>query len=147
MGLIIAEELQNPTGGPDLLLRYARSVWWELVAEPDSQRVALQRYLQRAEVQVDPSTPQPLLERARLELAQLELARGDHEAALAQLSRIVDEQPGGRLAPRALALRGEIMTSRRDDVPAARREYERLLAQYPDYLFAGEIRERLRALP
>ncbi|MBD3221467.1 tetratricopeptide repeat protein [bacterium] len=147
MGLIIAEELQNPTGGPDLLMRYARSVWFAITDEPDSQRVALRRYLARAEQQVDLETPQPLLERARLELAELARADGDLEAALAMLAEIVEQQPDGRLAPRALALRAEILAEQRGDAPAARREYERLLAQYPDYLFAGEVRERLRALP
>jgi len=147
LGLVIAEELQNPTGGADLLLRYARSVWYDMVAEPDSQRVALHRYLERAEVQVDTSTPQPLLERARFELAALERAAGNLGPALEQLDHIVTEQPGGRLAARALALRGEILADDRLDSGAARREYERLLAQYPDYLFAGEVRQRLRDLP
>lgn len=147
LGLVIAEEMQNPTGGPDLLLRYARSVWYDVVAEPDSQRVALRQYLDRAEVQVDPSTPQPLLERARFELASLERQSGNLDHALAQLDRIVNEQPSGRLAARALALRGEILADDRLDAAAARREYERLLAQYPDYLFAGEVRQRLRDLP
>ena len=147
LGLIIAEELQNPTGGPDLLQRYARSTWWELVAEPDSQRVALRRYLERAEVQVDLAEPQPLLEHARVELAVLERDAGRLDHALALLERVVTDQPDGRLAPRALALRGEILADQRLDTAAARREYERLLAQYPDYLFVGEIRERLRELP
>jgi len=147
LGLVVAEELQNPTGGPDLLLRYARSVWWDLAAEPDSQRVALERYVGRAAVQVDLDEPQPLLERARLELARLERGRGRTDAALAQLERIVLDQPDGRLAPRALALRGEILATERGDAASARREYERLLVQYPDYLFATEIRQRLRELP
>lgn len=147
IGLVIAEEMQNPTGGPDLLLRYARSVWYDLVAEPDSQRVALDRYLARAEVQVDVSAPQPLLERARFELATLERAVGNVGRALEQLDRIVIDQPAGRLAARALALRGEILADDRLDAAAARREYERLLVQYPDFLFAGEVRQRLRDLP
>ena len=57
------------------------------------------------------------------------------------------DQPAGRHAPRALALRGEILAEDRHDAVAARREYERLLTQYPDYLFATEIRLRLRELP
>ena len=42
---------------------------------------------------------------------------------------------------------GEILAEDRHDAAAARREYERLLTQYPDYLFATEIRLRLRELP
>jgi len=147
LGLVVAEELQNATGGPDLLARYARAIWWELAAEPDSQRVALQRYIGRAAVQVDVAEPQPLLERARWELAVLERRAGRTDEALEQLERIVLDQPAGRLAAAALAFRGEILAADRHDATLARREYERLLLQYPDYLFATEIRQRLKDLP
>ena len=147
LGLVVAEELQNPTGGPDLLARYARAVWWELTAQPDSQRVALLRYIDRAALQADLKEKQTLLERARFELAAIERKRGRSDAALAQLERIVSDQPDGRLAAPALALRGTIYSEDRLDAAAARREYERLLVQYPDYLFATEIRQRLRDLP
>ena len=33
------------------------------------------------------------------------------------------------------------------DTTAARADLERLLLQYPDYLFADDVRERLRQLP
>ena len=147
LGLVVAEELQNPTGGPDMLARYARAVWWELTAQPDSQKVALLRYIDRAALQADLKEKQTLLERARFELADLERGAGRVEAALAQLERIVADQPDGRLAAPALALRGAIYSEDRLDAAAARREYERLLVQYPDYLFATEIRQRLRDLP
>jgi tetratricopeptide (TPR) repeat protein len=147
LGLVVAEELQNPTGGPDLLARYSVAVWFEVTARPDSQRVALQRYIDRAALQVDLAEKQPLLERARFELATLEREAGRPTAALVQLERIVGDQPDGRFAPRALALRGEILLEDRGDATAARQEYERLLVQYPDYLFATEIRQRLRDLP
>jgi tetratricopeptide (TPR) repeat protein len=147
LGLLVAEELLNPTGGLDLLARYARSLWWQLAAEPDSQRVALERYLARAVRQVDQTARQPLLEHARWELAELHVAAGRYEPALAQLERVVLDLPHGRLAPRALARRGEILADLRRDEPAARREYERLLIQYPEYLFADEVRLRLRSLP
>jgi tetratricopeptide (TPR) repeat protein len=147
LGLVVAEELQNPTGGPDMLQRYARAVWYEIVAEPDSQRIALLQYIDRAALQVDLKEKQTLLERARFELARLERAFGRLDAALVQLDRIVADQPDGRLAARSLALRGEIYADDRVDATAARREYERLLVQYPDYLFATEIRQRLRDLP
>lgn len=147
MGLIVAEELQNPTGGPDLLLRYSRSVWWHLAAEPDSQRVALHRYIDRAAQQVDIGEAQPLLEYARYELAALARTAGRIDEALNQLERIIIDQPDGRLAAHALSLRGEMMAVDKLDYAAARREYDRLLAQYPDHLFAAEIRRRMRELP
>lgn len=147
LGLLVAEELLNPTGGLDLLARYAHAVWWQLAAEPDSQRVALERFIERAARQVDMTAPQTLLEHARLELADLNRQAGRVDAALAQLERVVLELPHGRQAARALARRGEILAVARGDSAAARREYERLLVQYPDYLFAAEIRQRLRMLP
>ncbi len=147
LGLLVAEELQNKTGGLDLLARYARTVWWQLAAQPDSQRVALERYVDRAVRQVDQSQRQALLEHARFELADLHAAAGRTDAALEQLDRIALDLPGGRLAPRALARRAEILAAQRGDPQAARREYERLLVQYPDYLFAAEVRQRLRNLP
>ena len=147
LGLVVAEELQNPTGGPDLLARYARAVWWDLAAAPDSQRVALQRYIARAAVQADLAEKQPLLERARFELAGLQRDAGLLDEALAQLERIVLDQPDGRLAARAMDVRGAILAADRHDAAAARREYERLLVQYPDYLFVSEVRQRLRDLP
>ena len=147
LGLLIAEELQNPSGGLELLARYAPSVWWNLAAEPDSQRVALTRYVNLAARQVDQSAPQSLLEHARFELADLLRQAGRLDEALAQLDRVVLDLPHGRLAPRALVARAEILAAEFGDAAAAGREYERLLVQYPEYLFAAEVRQKLRSLP
>lgn len=147
LGLLIAEELQNPTGGLDLLASYARSVWWQIAAEPDSQLAALQQYVDRAARQVDLTAQQSLLEHARIEMAVLLHRAGSSDEALRQLERIVLDLPHGRQAARALALRGEILAEAGGEAAAVRREYERLLMQYPDYLFAAEIRQKLRTLP
>ncbi len=146
LGLIVAEEMQNPTGGPELLTMYARSLAFAITAQPDSQRTALERYIARASVQVDLEKPQALLEHARYELAELYLGGGDRTAALAQLDHIVLDQPAGRYAPEALAEQGRIRAAS-GDAQGARDAYERLLLQYPDYLFADEIRDRVRSLP
>ncbi len=146
LGLIVAEELQNPTGGEAMLGLYCVSVAHALAAQPDSQRVALERYVDRAAVQLDLAAPQPLLEHARFELAGLYLATGQRAAALAQLDRIVLDHPDGRYPADALAERGRILAEA-DDAAGARAAYERLLIQYPDYLFAAEVRERVRSLP
>jgi tetratricopeptide (TPR) repeat protein len=147
LGLLVAEELLNPTGGMDLLARYARSIWWQIAAEPDSQRVSLEKYIERAARQVDQTQQQTLLEHARLDLSGLYREAGRYDEALAQLERIVLDLPHGRQAARALALRAEMFAEVRSDSAAARREYERLLVQYPDYLFATEVRQKLRSLP
>ena len=71
LGLAIAEELDNPTGGPAMLTLYARSSYFDLTVQPDSQRVALERYIRVASRQLDLEQPQHLLERSRFELARL----------------------------------------------------------------------------
>lgn len=146
LGLIVAEELQNPSGGESLLSLYSESVALAVAARPDEQRAALERYVDRASLQLDLEAPQPLLEHARFELAALYVAGGMREAALAQLDRIVQDQPAGRYPADALAERGRILADA-GDVAGAREAYERLLVQYPDYLFADEVRERVRSLP
>ncbi|MFO7655349.1 MAG: tetratricopeptide repeat protein [Candidatus Krumholzibacteriia bacterium] len=146
LGLAVAEELQNPTGGPALLELYAPAVLYDLTARPDSQRVALERFVTAAPVRVDMSQPQHLLERARLELAGLYHANGEQAAALEQLDRVVLDHPDGRHAAEALAQRGAILRAAGDEA-GARENLERLLLQYPEYLFADEIRDHLRNLP
>jgi tetratricopeptide (TPR) repeat protein len=146
LGLAVAEELQNPTGGPTLLTLYARAVYFDLTAQPDSQRVSLQRYVDQAAVHVDLEADQPLLERGRFELAGLLAAAGRREEALAQLQRVVLDHPDGRLPAAALAESGRLLADG-GRFADARRQYELLLAQYPDYLFADEIRDRVRSLP
>ncbi len=146
LGLAIAEELDNPTGGPDMLALYARSVHYDLTARPDSQRVALEDYIDVAARQLDLTQPQYLLERGRYELAQLYWAAGSTSEALLQCDRIILDHPGGRYPAAALALRGQILAAA-DQQAEAREAYERLLLRYPDYLFADDIRDLLRSLP
>lgn len=146
LGLAVAEELDNPTGGPSMLQLYGRSVYFDLTAQPDSQRTALNEYVALAERQLDLSQPQHLLERARFELAQLHWSAGQTVLALYQCDRIVLDHPDGRYPAAALALRGEILATGDQD-QQARESYERLLMQYPDYLFADDIRDRIRSLP
>jgi tetratricopeptide (TPR) repeat protein len=146
LGLSIAEELQNPTGGPVLLDLYGRAVYFQLTAQPDSQRAALVRFVDEAAAMVDLEEPQHLLERGRFELAHLALAQGDTQTAIIQCERIVLDHPDGRYPAEALALAGRIHEAQgRWD--AAQDAYEHLLLQYPDQLVADDVRERLRGLP
>lgn len=146
LGLAVAEELDNPTGGPVLLTLYARSVYFDLTAAPDSQRTALEHFVSVAATQVDLSQPQYLLEKGRFGLAQLCWRLGDPDAALVQCERIVSDHPAGRYPAEALVLSGRIHESA-ERWETARQAYERLLVQYPDHLFADDIRDRIRSLP
>ncbi len=146
LGLIVAEELENPAGGPEALGRYARSVLFQITAQPDSQCFALERYAATAVAAGDPGSDARLLEQARYELARLHRTAGRSAEALAQCAAIVRDHPDGRYPAEALALEGEIRLDR-GDPDGARAAWERLLVQYPEYLFADDVRDRLRSRP
>lgn len=146
LGLAIAEELDNPSGGPSILALYAESVYFDLTAQPLARMAALERFVAQTALLVDLEEPQHLLERGRFELAILCLETGRTEQALEWLNLVVSEHPNGRYPARALSMRGRILqdTGREDE---ARNAWERLLAQYPEYLFIDDVRDELRTLP
>ncbi len=146
LGLAIAEEMENPSGGPSILTLYAPSVYFDLTAQPAERQAALEDFVARAAALVDLEEPQHLLERGRFELAVLNREAGRPEQALAWLDLVVAEHPDGRYPARALELRGEILQEGGQPV-AARNAWERLLSQYPEYLFIDDVRDELRTLP
>jgi predicted negative regulator of RcsB-dependent stress response len=125
---------------------YAEAVYWDLTARPDERLAALERFVSRAAQRLDPEAPQHLLERGRYELGVLLAANGRLDEALATWGAIVDHHADGRYAAAALQRSGEaLLAAGRAD--AARRAWERLLAQYPGYLFIDDVRDGLRGLP
>lgn len=146
LALAIAEELENPAGGPALLALYARAPLHEMAAQPDSQLAALERFVAAAAAAAVPGQPAHLLERGRWELAQLYRRAGRVDDALDACDRLVSDHPAGRHPADALALRARLLAEvGRHDL--ARQTLERLLLQYPDHLFADDVRDRLRNLP
>lgn len=143
MGLAIAEEMENPSGGPNILGLYAESVYYDLVDDPGRQVAKLRGFIDQATPLVDLDEPQHLLERGKYELAELYLEQDRTEDALTMFGRVVADHPDGRYAARSLVRRGEILAGQ-DRIPDARRELDLLLAQYPDYLFADDVRDLLR---
>ena len=146
MGLAIAEEMENPSGGPNILGLYAESVYFALVRRPGEQMAALERFIAQAGPQVDSEEPQHLLERGKFELGELYSSQGRTAEALDLFGRVVKDHPEGRFAARCLVRRGELLAGQ-DRYAAARQELERLLAQYPDYLFTDDVRDLLRGWP
>jgi len=146
LGLAVAEELDNPSGGPAVLVLYAPSVYWDLLARPEERRASLREFVARAASMVDTTEPQRLLERGRWELAGLEAAAGDAPAALVLLATITGEHADGRYPAAALAETSRLLRAQGREVEA-RAALERLLTQYPDYLFADDVRDELRNLP
>lgn len=143
MGLAIVEEMENHSGGPNILALYAESVYFDLIRRPEEQAAALERFIAQAGSQVDLEEPQHLLERGKFELAELYSSQGKIEEALEQFSKIVRDHPDGRFPATALVRRGGLLADL-NRYPAARQELELLLAQYPDYLFTDDVREMLR---
>jgi len=146
LGLAIAEEMDNPSGGPTILAAYAESVYFDLTAQPDQRLEALERFVAQVPSQLDLEEPQHLLERGRFELALLYRENGRTDEALALLDQVVLEHPDGRYPARALEARGRILQDVGRDMEA-RLAWERLLAQYPGYLFIDDVRDELRTLP
>ena len=146
LGLALAEELENPGGGPTIMGAYAASVYADLTARPAERLAALERFVQEASMRLDPAEPQHLLERGRWELAQALVAAGRRADGLAQLDAIVAGHPDGRYPAAALQLKGRLLAE--DGRPEAAREaWQRLLSQYPGFLFSDDVRDDLRRLP
>jgi len=146
LGLAVAEEMDNPSGGPTILSLYASSVYFELTDQPAARMAALENFVTQAPPLLDLEEPQHLLERGRFELAMMYLEAGRIDEALAGLDLIIRDHPNGRYPARALETKGRILqeSGRGQE---ARLAWERLLAQYPEYLFIDDVRDELRALP
>ena len=89
LGLAIAEEMDNPSGGPAILTLYARSVYFDLTAPAGrAPGRPANDFVTQAAAPGDPDEPQHLLERGRFELAEAYEARpADRTQALALAGR------------------------------------------------------------
>lgn len=146
LGLAIAEEMENPSGGPAVLALYARSVYFDLTAQPAARREALEYFVHTSSMTLDLEEDQHLLERGHLELAQLLADAGEYTAAIKELQQISKLHPGGRFPGESLALQGKLFVAMGKNSQASE-VWQQLLAQYPDYLFIDDVRDQLRRLP
>jgi len=144
LGLLIAEELTNPTGSPQRLEAYAPCVYWDLAQRPVYRQEALESFL-------DASNPvageeDDLLDRVRLDLALVYAEAGWIDRAADLCAAVVSEHPDGARAAAALYRQGEILAGGGRD-GEGREAWERLLVQYPDALESEDARTHLRSLP
>lgn len=146
LGLAIAEELDNPTGGPEIIGFFARAAMYELVDRPSDRLAALEEFVREATLRVDPDAKQYLLERGLFELAGARAEAGDLEGGRRALQTIYQEHPDGRYAAVAMAREGGLLMAA-GRATEAQQVWGRLLAQYPDYLFIDDVRDELRKLP
>jgi len=146
LGLAITEEMDNPTGGPDLMLRYSEAVYYDLVADPEKRVLALEKFITDALLMVDMEEPQHLVERARFELATAYAEHGRVEEAILLFKTIVRDHPRGRFPAESLLQVSYLQRNQGQD-DLARESLELLLSQYPDYLFIDDVRDVVRSLP
>ncbi len=144
LGLLIAEELSNPTGSPQRLEAYAPCVYWELARRPVYRQEALEHFLAANESAA--GSDDNLLDRVRLDLAPIYAESGWVEQAASLCGAVVREHPDGARAAAALYRQGEILVLG-GRVREGREVWERLLVQYPYALEAEDARVKLRSLP
>ncbi len=146
LGLAITEEMENPSGGPELLLRYSQSVYFDLVSDPDQQVLALEIFLTDALLLVDMEEPQHLVERARFDLAAGYTRQQRLKEAIVVYKTIVRDHPRGRFPAESL-MKISCLQKELGQAGPAKETLELLLAKYPDYLFIDDVRDAVRSLP
>ncbi len=144
LGLLIAEELTNPTGSPQRLEAFAPCMYWELARRPVYRQEALERFLE-THAATD-GGDDDLLDRVRLDLSLVYAESGWTDKAAGLCAAVVSEHPDGARAAAALYRQGEIL-ARGGRVGEGREAWERLLVQYPDALESEDARAHLRSLP
>ena len=146
LALVLAEELDRPAAGGGLLEAYAPVVAAELCRRQDDRRDALASLLQTAAAMPGMVGESALVDRARLELGELEAAAGRYEAAADLAAAVASDHPDGGAAAGALLRQGRWLVAA-GDAAAARLAWERLVIQYPDDLATEDARTMLRELP
>ena len=136
LSMLIMEAANGPE---EALLAFAEAVF---SVRQRQYRQALEAF-GRIEGQFSDS---PLLDDVLMQTALINRRMGRYQEALADLETLMTRYPDSRFCAPALRQMGEIYQHDVKDLPAARQAYERLLNEYPDYLFLNEVRRTLRAL-
>jgi len=145
LGLTVAEELDNPSGGPEILELYAPCVLAQVFERPNERLAALRTFVYEVTRRVDSDEPQHMLERGLFELGGA-LAEADSVVAARRVLRtLYTEHPDSRYAARAMNLAGQLLQAQ-GRLDEARDIWTRLLVQYPDDLFLADVREELENL-
>ncbi|MCP4143655.1 MAG: tetratricopeptide repeat protein [bacterium] len=140
LGLLIAEEIENPAGGVDQLQIYAKAILANMISDVDAEIAALRELIAIAE-NAGPDVQQYLLERAKWELANLLPST----EALQLCSQLYLDYPDGRYPAAALNYSADLLIEL-GDTSGAREKWEQLLLQYPNNLYANDARLKLEQL-
>ncbi len=140
LGLLIAEEIENPAGGVDQLQIYAKAILANMISDVDAEIAALRELIAIAE-NAGPDVQQYLLERAKWELANLLPST----EALQLCSQLYLDYPDGRYPAASLNYSADLLIEL-GDTSGAREKWEQLLLQYPNNLYANDARLKLEQL-
>ncbi|MCB2231063.1 tetratricopeptide repeat protein [bacterium] len=126
--------LKEVEGNDTARYDFSDALYFSARRMPDSARERYSR-LARGEALADVSL---------LKLAELDLAEADSSAALQSLESLIERFPESYYLPFGLKAKADVMMADEDSVEAAMAIYRRLLAEFGNYPFITEVRERLR---
>jgi TolA-binding protein len=130
----------NMGGSREALTMFARA---EFLARQEKKSEAVRVFLTLVE-----QYPQaPLVDRAYLRAATLQAETGQYHEALVTLDTLLTgHREGATILDRAQFRAAEILQYGLNNTAGAIAAYERLLADYPESIFASEARRRVRTL-
>lgn len=113
---------------------YSDALYFAARRMPDSARLRYDRL----------ASGQALADIALLKLAELDLADHDSTSAMQSLNRMIERFPDSYYFPFGLKAKADLMMVDSKTVEEAVAIYRRLLADFPNYPFISEVRQRLR---
>lgn len=129
---------KDAADAPPLLQRFLDAEKWRMMHQPDSLAAALSDLIAAEDKRLAPV--------ALLERAQDQSAAGDSSKALAALDQLLVQFPEAFQVPYGLKLKGDILAAQPTMHEQARHTYLDLLARYPNFPYAGDVRKKLREL-
>jgi len=125
-------------GFEEALARYAEALFYEVRLMPDS---VVARYSQIMDMDAT-----PLGGLAAYQLADFYRENGDISEALAVVEKTSEEYPEDYFRPYCLKLQADIYFEDKGEAEEAASIYRRLLEEFGDYPFVGEVRQSLQRI-
>ncbi|UCC44450.1 MAG: tetratricopeptide repeat protein [Candidatus Zixiibacteriota bacterium] len=130
--------ISRAEGNDTLLYDYSSALYFAHRLMSDSAKAS---YLRLAE-----ADDRVLADVALLRLAELELADADTTESINTIEKLGEMFPESYYVPFGLLIKADVLAAWEDGVDEAREIYSRLLMDYSDYPFIGDVRRRLRVL-
>ena len=137
LAILIAEEQLGGVPDEEGLRQYGVMLYMRATHQRDAMATAL--------IEIAEREASPVRDRSRINLAQMYRSRGEPEAALFWLDRLLEDSPGSRTVAEALDLRGELLLDLGRPGPAGE-AWERILLEHENYIMIDRVRDRLASL-